>query len=414
MRLGPVIARLSRHQRAALGVGEHLRRIGLLTAVHLDQVGAHLRGRLIPVVGVLGQRLEHDGVKLGGDALVTLRRGYRIFADVLICHCDGRITNERWLAGEHFVQHAAQRVHVGAGVDLLTARLFGGEILRGADHGRGLGDVAGIGERARDAEVHHLHRAGVADHDVRGFDVAVDDPVLVAEVQRLARIGDDLDGPARLHRPVGVHDVAQRDAFDVLHHDVGQGTVGGLGLTGVVDRHDGGVVQRCGVLRLAAEPQVEARIAGQIRAQHLDRHVAVQPLIARQMDFGHAAEAQDVAEFVPVGQVLRGCHCHVCSGVEGRWPSGSVSGSVTCAVAGDANALIRVTPNSAPPSRMASCSVRSGIAVGENGVVSVMVLVIVGDGVCSWSLRSWAFSTMSIAMTIARAPSTPAAHSSAR
>ena len=38
----------------------------------------------------------------------------------------------------------------------------------------------------------------------------------------------------------------------------------------------------------------------------------------------------------------------------------------------------------------------------------------VGAGVCSWSLRSWALSTMRIAMTIASAPSTPAAHSRAR
>ena len=47
------------------------------------------------------------------------------------------------------------------------------------------------------------------------------------------------------------------------------------------------------------------------------------------------------------------------------------------------------------------------------GVVSVTVSVIVGGGV-SWSLRSWAFNTIRMAMTIASAPRTPAAHSSAR
>ena len=136
---------------------------------------------------------------------------------------------------------------------------------------------------------------------------------------------------------------------DVLHHDVGQRPVGRLGLAGVVHRDDRGMVQRGGVLRLPAEPEVEARIAGQVGAQHLDGDVAVQPLVARQVDFGHAAEAEDLAEFVAVGQVLRGCHCDVCSGVKGRLPCGSVGEGVTCTVACGAIALSRVTPNSAPP-----------------------------------------------------------------
>jgi len=34
----------------------------------------------------------------------------------------------------------------------------------------------------------------------------------------------------------------------------------------------------------------------------------VQPDIPGQMDLGHAAEAEDLAEFVAVGQVLRGGH----------------------------------------------------------------------------------------------------------
>ena len=47
------------------------------------------------------------------------------------------------------------------------------------------------------------------------------------------------------------------------------------------------------------------------------------------------------------------------------------------------------------------------------GVVSVTVSVIVGGG-DSRSFWSWALSTIRMAMTIASAPRTPAAHSSAR
>jgi len=55
-----------------------------------------------------------------------------------------------------------------------------------------------------------------------------------------------------------------------------------------------------------------------------------------------------------------------------------------------------------------------GIADGDwNGVVWVIVFVTVGGAGCR-SLRSCALSTIRMAMTIANAPSTPAAHSSAR
>ena len=150
--------------------------------------------------------------------------------------------------------------------------------------------------------------------------------MFVAEVQRHAGVGDDLDRSPGWQWTVGVHDIAQGDALDVLHDDVGQRAGGRFGLAGVVNRHDGRVTQRRGVLCLAAEPQVEAGIAGQIGAQHFDRDVAVQAVVAGQVDLGHPPEADDLAEFVAVGQALRGAHCSVsCQAGDAR---GGVSGSL--------------------------------------------------------------------------------------
>ena len=108
----------------------------------------------------------------------------------------------------------------------------------------------------------------------------MDDAGAMTEVQRLAGVGDDLDCPPRRQRAFVVHDVAQGDAVDVLHHDVRQWAAGRFGLSGVVHRDDGGVIQRGGILRLAAETQIKAGVAGQISAQHLDRNVAVQADVA--------------------------------------------------------------------------------------------------------------------------------------
>ena len=84
---------------------------------------------------------------------------------------------------------------------------------------------------------------------------------------------------AGFHRAVLGHDVAQCGAVDVFHDDVGQRAGGGLGFAGVVYRDDGWVAERRGVLRLAAKPQIEGGVSGQVRAQHLDRHVTVQPVV---------------------------------------------------------------------------------------------------------------------------------------
>ena len=244
-----------RHHHGALGMGQHLGRLGLLAAVHSDQIRAHLGSGLIAIIRIFGQRFEHDGIKLRRDARVPLRRRYRVLPHMLVGDCDRGVADERRFAGEHFVENAPQRVHVRACIDRISARLLRGKILGGADYCRCPRDaVVAVGQRTGDPEVHHLHCTGLGDHDVGRLDVAVDDPVLVAEVERLARVGDHLQGPTGRHRSVGVDDVAQGDPVDVLHHDVGQRSAGSLGFPGVVDGDDRGVVQGGGVLRLAAKP----------------------------------------------------------------------------------------------------------------------------------------------------------------
>ena len=75
-----------------------------------------------------------------------------------------------------------------------------------------------------------------------------------------------------------------------------------LRLAGVVDRDDRRVVQRGGVLRLAAEPGLEGRVAGEVGAQHLDRDVPAEPQVAAAVHLGHAAEAERVADLVAIAE----------------------------------------------------------------------------------------------------------------
>ena len=221
---------------------------GDVAALKKREVSAHLVGGLVPVGGVFRHRGEDDGVHV--DRLVVrqrrgdaLGRRHRVFLDVLVGHGEGGFALERRHAGDGFVHHAAKCVDVAARVGGFSAGLLGGEVLCGADDGGGLRHGGGgIIQRARDAEVHHLHGTGVGDHDVGRFDVAVDDAGVVAGLQRPGDRQQQFRGALGGQRPFVAHDVAQVHAVDELHHDVGHVHAGGFHGAGVVDRDDVGVV----------------------------------------------------------------------------------------------------------------------------------------------------------------------------
>ena len=91
-------------------------------------------------------------------------------------------------AGEHLVQHAAERPDVGALVDRFAARLFGAHVRRGAEnHARRVSrrpssSATADGRRVESAtdgfgqtEVEHLHRRRRRELDVGRLQIAVDD-----------------------------------------------------------------------------------------------------------------------------------------------------------------------------------------------------------------------------------------------
>ncbi len=293
---------LGGHQAGPLVLAHHHRSQHRLPVAHPHQVGTHLAGGLVAVRRVLRQRLEHDRVQRGRDRRVQLRRGARVLPDVLVGDRDRGVPGERRVAGEQLEQHAACGVDVRPGVHRLAACLLRGEVLRGPDDGRGLGDVLALAQRAGDAEVHHLDRAGGVDHDVGRLDVAVDDAVLVREVERGADVGHHLDDALLGQRTGRLDDLAERLPVDELHDDVRERAELALDLAGVVDRDDGRVVQRRRVLRLAAEPELELRVTCEVGAEDLHGHVPGEPGVHAVVHLGHAAIAERVAQLVPLGQ----------------------------------------------------------------------------------------------------------------
>ena len=209
--------------------------------------------------------------------------------------------HERRLAAEHLVEDAAERVDVGARADLALAhRLLGAHVVRRAERHARLGHAgaARLAGGERDAEVGHEGGA-VVEQDVLGLDVAVDDVVPVRVVQGGGHLARDPHRVGHRQLLLPVHPVADGLAFDV-RHDVEEEAVG---LAAVEERQDVRVLEVGGGGDLAQEP-LGADDRGQLRPEHLDRHLAVVLEVLRQVDGGHAAGAEFLLEAVAVGEGL--------------------------------------------------------------------------------------------------------------
>ena len=87
-----------------------------------------------------------------------------------------------------------ERVQVGAGVELHARRLLRRRVARGAEHrARRLGP-ARLGERARETEVGDADDAVLVEEEVRGLDVAVQDPACVRVLERRRDVAADPGG----------------------------------------------------------------------------------------------------------------------------------------------------------------------------------------------------------------------------
>ena len=159
--------------------------------------------------------------------------------------------------------------------------------------------------------VEDLDRAALVAHQVAGLDVAVDEPLLVRVLQSGRGLRDVLGRGRVRDRAVAIEDLLERLAVDVLHDEVGHVVVP----RDVEDADDVRVVERRGRAGLAEEPlERELLVLVAARHEHLDRDLAVQFQVLREVDRAHPAAAEHVLDdvaadpepLVPAGEELLG------------------------------------------------------------------------------------------------------------
>jgi hypothetical protein len=150
-----------------------------------------------------------------------------------------------------------------------------------------------------ETEVQQL-RARRGEHDVGGFEIAVDDAMAVGAVQRIANFHRHSQCFVNW-QGASPQPLRERRPLDVLHDDV----VGFALAPHIEDGTDVRVTQtrqRCG---FALESRLDVRTIGDVHREDLDGHDAVEPMIAGPVHLTHATGADRRDDLV--GAEFRSC-----------------------------------------------------------------------------------------------------------
>ena len=212
-------------------------------------------------------------------------------------HGQGGLAFEGDAPRDHLEEDDAHGVKVRAGVDVAGFDLLGGHVLRGAEHDARAGHAFGFEETGK-AEIHDPGASVAVDHDVLGFQIAVDDAHAVGFGQPFGDLAGDGDGPAGPDRARPADELLEVFALDVLHAD----ELDQAGLAQVVEAADVAVGDLAGVLELGLEPLHGGRVEAELRPDDLESHHFLELLVKGFVNRTHAALAQLLDDLVAPGE----------------------------------------------------------------------------------------------------------------
>ena len=169
-------------------VGERLRRRAASLRAEPGQRRGHVVGIAEPILGLLLQELEDELVERRRHARDPRPGPLRERVQVLAEHRVNRSDEGRG-ARDALVEHAAERIEIDARIHELALDLLGRHVRRAAAATLARRDhlaAAGPAELQRQAEVGEHGGAAVAEEDVAGLGIAVDEAQAVDERERVA------------------------------------------------------------------------------------------------------------------------------------------------------------------------------------------------------------------------------------
>ena len=207
----------------------------------------HIARRLESFDDVLLETVTDDAIERGRNVCACAVELRRIFLQDRRHRVGSRVAFERSSAGQHFVQHGAERKEVRASIDRLSANLLGRHVADRAHHRAGIGSRRENGRlsrgavgwplsrrgRSREPEVQDLHAPVAEQEDVVGFQIAMDDTLVVSGRETAGHLNGAVGRFTDRQRTLG-ETLAQRLAVEELHHRVRVAVLGAH----VEDRQD--------------------------------------------------------------------------------------------------------------------------------------------------------------------------------
>ena len=196
---------------------------------------------------------------------------------------------------DHVIEDRAERVQIGARIDLPRRDLLGGHVVQRADdlaRPRHL-QTCRRGRETHDAKVDDLRRQLVLgirrEHDVGGLEIAVHEAGAMDRAERARQsLGDDQRAKER-KADVALETIAQRLAVHELHHEERR-----IAENEVEEAHDVRVLNRRDRSRLALKSRLEDGVAHELRLEHLDGDAQANGRVLGDEHLPHATGAEQL------------------------------------------------------------------------------------------------------------------------
>lgn len=232
----------------------------------------HFAGVLLTKLAFPGESAHDDFI----DARIERRAAGRWSKSA-----DGKFTRK------HFIEDDAERINIGAMIDLPGIfQLLGRHVMGGAEGSAGAREGDGgllFANQFGDAEIGDFDAATRIEEQVFRLDIPMEDALLVGVLEGLANFRDDGERftgreAARAHR------LAEIQAIDILHNKIIEPT----GLAEIMHCDDVRMVQFGQKARFAIETLGEMRVGRECFGQKFERDDPVQARLTRFEDKAHA------------------------------------------------------------------------------------------------------------------------------